>query len=245
MSTNILFIFEGEKTEKQITDSLQKEFFSTENTIITSAYCGEIYQLYKEILGDEDLDTFNLVKEKKANAKRLKKYNRSDFAEIYLFFDYDGHSSTADDEKLKQLLKLFNEETDKGKLYISYPMVESLKHVNINCYNSFRTLNVDCKKNINYKNLVHTECLNELQDFRKYEITIWKQLIEIHLKKMNYIVFDLFEFPQEIISQSTIFSKQLEKHIRNEYPNVAVLSAFPVFIHDYYGNQRTKVLVSN
>ena len=241
MSTNILFIFEGAKTEKQIVNQLQKEFFVIENTIITSVYCGEIYQLYKEISEDEDLDTFNLIKERNQNTELLKGYRRNDFAEIYMFFDYDGHSSIADDEKLSELLAFFDEETDKGKLYISYPMVESLKH--IRCHNSFRDLNVECKKNINYKNLVHAECLNELQDFRKYKIGIWKQLIDTHLKKMNYIVFDLFEFPQEIVSQSAIFSKQIEKHINNECPTVAVLSAFPVFVHGYYGNQRTKELI--
>ena len=241
MSTNILFIFEGAKTERQIVNQLQKEFFITENTIIISVYCGEIYQLYKEISEDKDLDTFNLIKNRNQNAKLLKGYNRNDFAEIYMFFDYDGHSSIADDEKLCELLEFFDEETDKGKLYISYPMVESLKH--ISCHKAFRDLNVECKKNINYKKIVHEECLKELQDFRKYEIRIWKQVIDTHLKKMNHIVFDLFEFPRKIISQSTIFCKQIKKHINNECPTVAVLCAFPIFVHDYYGNEKTKKLL--
>lgn len=56
MATNILFIFEGEKTECQITASLQ-QFFVNENTVIKCAYCGEIYQLYRQISNDEDLDS--------------------------------------------------------------------------------------------------------------------------------------------------------------------------------------------
>ena len=47
-----------------------------------------------------------------------------------MFFDYDGHAPLADDEKIKELLILFNEETSFGKLYISYPMIEALKHIN-------------------------------------------------------------------------------------------------------------------
>ncbi len=176
------------------------------------------------------------------NVDTLKSYKRNDFAEIYLFFDYDGHSDKADDNKLEQLLNFFNEETDKGKLYISYPMAESLKH--IICHESFKDLNVKCKEKINYKELVSKKCLKYLQDFTRYTIDTWKQVIDTHLKKMNYIVCDLFEFPHEITTQSTIFSKQIEKHISKETPMVAVLSAFPVFLHDYYGNRKIKEMIS-
>ena len=81
MSTNILFIFEGEKTEDQVVVNLQK-FFVNENTTIKCAYCGEIYQIYKAISEDEDLDTFNLIKERGQNTDLLKPYYRADFAGI-------------------------------------------------------------------------------------------------------------------------------------------------------------------
>lgn len=242
MSTNILFIFEGARAEEQIVENLQKSFFAVKDKIITtSVYGAEIYQIYKEISADEDLDTFNLIKARNPNKEKLRNFVRNDFAEIFMFFDYEGHSPTADDEKLKELLEFFNNETDKGKLYISYPMVESLKH--ISCHASFRDLNVICKEKIDYKNIVTDNCLKELQDLTRYDINTWKQITETHLKKMNYIVFDLFEFPQKIVSQDLIFSRQIEKYISNEKPTVAVLSAFPVFIHDYYGNQRTRNLI--
>ena len=139
-----------------------------------------------------------------------------------MFFDYDGHSIIADDNKLKQLLEIFDNETDKGKLFISYPMVESLKH--IYCYELFKDVSVRCKEKIGYKDIVHSECLNELRDFTIYTETIWTRLICTHLKKMNYIVSDSFEFTEEIISQSAIFSKQIEKYIGKDVPEVAVLS---------------------
>ena len=34
-----------------------------------------------------------------------------------------------EDEKLKEVLTFFNDETGAGKIYISYPMVESIKHI--------------------------------------------------------------------------------------------------------------------
>ena len=124
---NILFIFEGEKTEKQITDNLTK-YFINENLVVQCAYCANIYKLYKDIIEDEDLDTFLLLKELPNNQEIFSQYNSNDFAEIYMFFDYDGHDTIADDKKVTELLKFFNEETLKGKLFISYPMVEALKH---------------------------------------------------------------------------------------------------------------------
>ena len=241
MSNKILFVFEGSETEKQVVDSLQ-QFFVNEKTktIITCAYCGEIYQIYNEILADEDLDTFHLMKGRIQNIDSLKGYNRGDFAEIYMFFDYDAHSPLANDTKLEELLDFFNEETDKGKLYISYPMVEALKH--ISDYDTFRDLKVECKINIDYKNLVSESCIAYLQDFTRYDRETWVDLLKVHLEKMNYIVNDSCEFPQNIIPQPDIFMKQLEKYI-NIDSTVGVLSAFPLFVHDYYGNKKTKKIV--
>ena len=127
MASNILFVFEGERTEKQIANNLSK-YFIVENSIIHCAYCSDIYLLHKEISEDTDLDTFALLKDKPSNKDILSSYQRNEFAEIYMFFDYDGHATMADDEKIKEVLSFFDEETTSGKLYISYPMVESLKH---------------------------------------------------------------------------------------------------------------------
>lgn len=239
MSTKILFIFEGEKTENQITENLTK-FFINENTIITCAYCSTIYQVYKEILVDDDLDTFTLLKSRLQNQEILKDYYRDDFAEIYMFFDYDGHDIIADDKKLKELLEFFNEETEKGKLYISYPMIESLKH--IVDFNDFKELRVKCKEKINYKELVSKNCINQLQDFTNYKYLTWQKLIETHLFKMNYIVNSAYSFPENIIPQLEVFSNQLEKYI-NIDSTVGVLNSFPVFLHDYYGNNKIKELI--
>lgn len=72
-----------------------------------------------------------------------------------------------------------------------------------------------------------------------YDLDIWKKLISAHLKKMNNIVHHSYEFPKAIVDQLTIFSKQIEKYISVD-KTVAVLSAFPVFLHDYYGNKEMK-----
>ncbi len=236
MLNNILFIFEGTKTEKSITDNLIK-FFVNENTVVTCAYCTTIYKMYSDISADEYLDTFNLVKDIEANKDTLKDYKRSDFAQIFMFFDYDGHATNASDKKLNDLLDFFNEETEKGKLYISYPMVEALKH--IESYDTFRDLKVAFKDFEYYKKIVSDNCIETLKHFQLYNIDTWKIVIKTQLMRMNDIVNDTYQLPNAIIDQLTIFNKQIEKYI-NKDKTVAVLSAFPVFLHDYYGNEELR-----
>jgi hypothetical protein len=240
MANNILFVFEGERTEKQITKSLT-QYFINENTIVQCAYCAEIYQLYRQISNDEDLDTFELLKQIPQNAYLLQAYQRDDFAEIYMFFDYDGHSSIADDEKLKEALAFFNEETEFGRLFISYPMVEALKHFSDSM--DFMNLKVKAKENISYKQIVDKESNNDLKQVTKYSKTVWIQLIELHLKKMNYISNGNNKLPTNLITQSEIFLNQLDKYICKDL-TVAVLSSFPIFIFDYYGIDYILKLVS-
>jgi len=231
MSNHILFVFEGEKTEKQITNNLTK-YFINENTIVQCAFCTDIYRLHREIAEDDDLDTFVLLKNKQQNLVALSGYNRDDFAEIYMFFDYDGHAPLADDEKVKEMLDFFNEETSTGKLFISYPMVEALKHYSDST--DFEQLKVKAKENVKYKNIVHLNSNARLRDYTAYTKEIWIDLIALHLKKMNFITNDEFSLPQENVSQYNIFRKQLEKYI-NVDSTVSVLSSFPIFLFDYYG----------
>lgn len=236
--SNILFVFEGERTEEQLVNSLTKYFFN-ENTLVKCAFCAEIYQLHKAISNDSDLDTFTLLKEIGKNKEILNDFNRDDFAEIYLFFDYDGHSTLANDNSLEEMLELFSEETESGKLLISYPMVEGLKHLSDKI--DFKLLKVNAKENIRYKKIVGSECNPEYLHFSKYSKETWRDLVENHLNKMNYIVNNQFDFPSENYSQTIIFKNQREKYI-NIDSTVSVLSGFPVFIFDYYGTKTLEIL---
>lgn len=270
MSTNILFVFEGKSTEDKIVECLEKHILN-DSVIIKCAYTSDVYQLYREIEKDEDLDIFYLIKERDKDNPIFEKYNGSDFSEIYLFFDYDGQADLASvqdkdgfavktgDSKMKDMLSFFNNETDKGKLYISYPMVEAIRHI-IKSYDDFKDLKVKCKgKNCQYKETCKEQitCEKEphykvkvssdsllLGDYSKYALDTWKNIIETHLCKMNYIVNDTYTFPQKIESQHKIFTKQLEKYINHKCPMVGVLSAFPIFIFDYYGCEKTTKILT-
>lgn len=247
-----LFIFEGARTEDKFVEKLELNFLGKGHAI-KCVYDAEIYQLYRAIKNEGDLflDIVTLLKERSnENAKILEEYSRDSFAYVYLFFDYDAHSTLADDKKITEMLSFFNDETENGMLYISYPMVEAIRHYKD--MESFRTLTVKCKRNncpyINdckdapvcllephYKQFATTDSRPQLANINSYNTSVWQELITAHLSKANYLVNDVFELPSSIIDQVSIFIKQQEKHINKKCPEVAVLSAFPLYVLDYYG----------
>ena len=133
----IAIIYEGEKTEYQLLNNLNKTFFKDISELVPIMFpAGEnIYMLWKQLKKDDfETDLIEVVREYNAEAaKVLQNYQRNDFMEIYLFFDYDGHQNNLGwfDGKatdiLEEMLDTFCEETEFGKLYVNYPMVESLR----------------------------------------------------------------------------------------------------------------------
>ena len=239
MRNKVLFVFEGNKTERQIANSISK-CFPDKAFDVCCTYCTTIYNLYNTIKDDEDLDTFSLLKEMPHNRKVLEPYTRNSFAEIYLFFDYDGHDTLADDDKMSDILDLFNEETEHGRIFINYPMVESLKHISDEI--DFKYLKVKAKKNIKYKKVVSEDGDEKYCYYSKYTSEIWRFLIDEHLKKMNYITNGDYSMPEECISQDIIFNNQRQKYIDVD-STVAVLNSFPIFLFDYYGYETTEKLI--
>lgn len=236
----ILFIFEGKKTEPNIFKNLKKFFLHKKEQNISQdiiiKYGTVIYHLYKDFfiddILDEDLDLVTILKP--TNSKKdIVKTNQ--VSEIYLFFDYDGHAGNACDKKLLEMLKLFDNELDKGKLFVSYPMVEGLKHIKSDI--SFeKTIESSHKK---YKQVVNSNCDKKFIDFNIYTKDCWLYLINQHSKKANFIISNNFDFPLEIIEQLNIFDSQKTKYIDPE-SKVAVLSSFPLFLLNYYGIDKFK-----
>lgn len=233
----ILLILEGEKTEPIIVNNLKKYFLNEKsNTIVKAVYGTVIYKLYKDFFPnnklDEDLELFPLIQEniENLNGDELSNITRDQVSEIYLFFDYDSHATNADDDKLQNMFNLFNNETEHGKLFVSYPMVEAIKHLRDNI--DFK--NVIESSSREYKKIVSLNCNYNLNGLSNLEKKDWNFIIHEHSKKANYIVHNDFNLPNDIIEQNTIFNKQKEKYISVD-KKVAVLASFPLFLLDYYG----------
>jgi len=230
---NVLFVFEGEKSEPKAFTSLQKFFLNEgESTIIHAVFCGEIYSLYHKLKKDEDLELFYLLRNKQQNKDTLANLSLKDISEVYLFFDHDAHATAASEEKLKAMLKFFNEETDNGKLYISYPMVEAIKHFNPNL--SYKNLTAKISENKGYKAFVASDCCPTYKSPQSFSREQWATLIKNNLKKARFIIEEAYEMPTKLIPQEDIFEYQLEKFIKPEN-EVSVLSSIPLFLKEYYG----------
>ncbi|NQY36446.1 MAG: hypothetical protein HRT37_16000 [Alteromonadaceae bacterium] len=222
-----------------------KNFFleDTGKTVIQTSYGHNVYQLYKEMDEDNGLDLIGVVQE--AIKRRgdcdddFFKIDEDKILDIYLFFDYDPHTTNACNNKLNEMLELFNNSQENGMLFVSYPMVEAIRHIkhlepvsvfhplsNLQNYKSFINQKGDDKELINISTVYHNWGL--------YNINIWSSIIHINLKRANELVNDSVNLPDDILSQDDIFENQKRKHIE---PNnlISVISAFPLMLHEYYG----------
>jgi len=239
MKNTLLFLVEGKRAEPAFIRNIGSLFFDNKsNNIIVTPQQGTIYSLYAELAADEDVDVFALIFEKFENQMNNgdEKIEKSNVSELHLFFDYDGHDSAATVEKIEAMLRKFDNETENGKPYISYPMLEANRHISKNSDEINILYNID--EGAEYKKFVNENSHNWCQHPHKFRKSEWREIIEKHLFRANCLVNDRNHRPDatEIatLSQYNIFRKQLEKHI-NTNKQVAALGGIPFFLGEYFG----------
>jgi hypothetical protein len=235
MSNTILFVFEGERTEPEIFENMKRYYFQDKtNSYLIATYNTHIYDLYDKISSDSFQDIIELLRIK--NSQILKDIKRDDVDQVYLFFDYDGQANNAADDKIYEMLEFFNNETENGKLFISYPMVESLIDMDGLCDCNEERSKVLAKHNIEYKKFVNKA--SPIKFFSRMRKDDWEKIIKKSVLKANSIVKDEYIKPEYSVfltfDQLVIFSKQLSRFI-HPLAKVAILCSFPMFILDYYG----------
>ncbi len=251
----ILFVFEGEKREPRIFNSLRQLYFKAES-IVCFTFGTSFHSLFKQ-LKENDWDLFYILRQtyRQRNDKTLEGYLESSFSEIYLFFDYDFHISDKQirlskwNNELDEMLSFFNHESDNGKLYISYPMVEAIRYTKQlpdSDYNSYTIKREECRrfKQIAAKfsfypglNFIDIATNNNTDEVKQN----WQELKDQNIKKANFICHGINAYPvsKAMISQQNIFHNQLLKYVSQDDCSVSILSAFPIFLYDYL-----KLLVS-
>lgn len=251
----ILFVFEGEEREPNVYKTIERLFFPRQNDNIVCSFGNNLYALYKEMIdldGDGDIVTVLKTKLGERGDTKLQELRSSDFSEIFLFFDYDfQHSLLSLDEinqRVDEMLALFNEETENGKLYINYPMVESIRYTRELPDDNYVNYIVSREECRNFKRL--TNEFSFYGDFshilfRKDEIPSkerylmiqdnWRSLRQMNVCKANWIVNGRNEIPlnKEDINQLAIFEGQKQKFV-NTIESVAVLNSFPLFLFEYF-----------
>jgi len=244
MSTKIAVIYEGVKAEKEIFENISKHFFSsnTEIAVFSFPADGNIYMLWERLKADEfETDVISVVKEmcNIDGDERVENLKSSDFSEIYLFFDYDIHNNNLKKEHrkidiLSEMFQTFNNETEYGKLYISYPMVESIKDISFEKreYNNFY---ITIDESADYKMLV-----NGSQDYASYKkITkeMWIAACDASRKQASLIVLhkkicDYLQFISSV-TQDKIYEAQKNNFVKDN-GCIAILNSLPLFLLEYF-----------
>lgn len=264
----ILFVFEGQRSEPKLFEALKELFFPKRVEQFVCTYNSNIYSLYShlakhDVFQDENVESsgrtvsiLNTILQKKGD-DTLANILEAEISEIFLFFDYDFHESRLsleeNNDHLNEMLEYFNDETGNGKLYINYPMIESIKYhkelPDVNFLN-YTIPRIDCKQ---FKNTAHEFSYyksleyilishNPNENIEKQILRIgiarknWKHLIDMNVSKANFICNSSTSYPDKKsdIQQSRIFSNQLLKYVNTEQCCVAILNAFPLFIYDYF-----------
>lgn len=246
-----VFIVEGEAREPLIIDNISKVFFVHGNFKIITLPAGEnIYMLWKKLKDDDfETDVIEVLRESnKEIRKQLSGLTRDNFSEVYLFFDYDVHQNNlreADDKDvIDQMLESFDNETENGKLYISYPMVEALRDFEPGICGNKDNCFVMVSELGDYKNVSASHSCNPR--FREYNFDIWREVIDVFAMKLSCLCgqADTFQYEQYV---ETINPRKIQKLEEKEFQQnrVFVLSAFPEFLVDYFGIKLWKTCVKH
>ena len=250
----ILFVFEGAEREPRIFKTLERLFFGKEERLVCS-FGNNIYELYRQLRDfDGEGDIVSILREN--NAQLPSGVKSSDFSEIYLFFDYDFQNTNLTleemNERLREMQELFDNETDNGKLYISYPMVESLcytKQLPDEHFAEYAISRSDCM-NRPFKDYAREFSFYGSLDFvelpdsghrrpGKREVARirqnWIWLVQQHTSKANYMCNGENSMPlnKEIVAQPRIFMAQCENYL-SDGERIAVLNGFPLFLFEYF-----------
>lgn len=259
---NVVFIVEGEKLDVRIMEEICTIFTPSINKEIL-VYKTNIYALYNQLKKDEfATDIIEVLKEKN-DEKDLSALSSENVSEVYLFFDFDGHhyQDRSNSEKIVldeigEMLQCFNNETENGKLYLSYPMIESIFHLNNDDLDKGKNLTLKTFHAFSGKtdNGKHYKKMQGVVDSR-YKITknfsYSKQDWDFISHYFLCCLMNLFEQKrfveyneyQQLISSETIFEQQKKKYIIN-LKKILVLNGYPQFIIDYFGKALYEKLVA-
>lgn len=275
----ILFIFEGGDREPALYKTMKYLFLSDsiKGDIIVS-YCSNIYSLYQKMKDldafDENIDSADIVmvlKEQLANSQsqqdELSKIESCDsISEVYLFFDYDLKrtdelnklSVEEQNSQIRELLDYFDNETEHGKLFIDYPMVESIRYFKKELpdedyatyvtdmfigkafkkeaaetfYPSLQFITFNLNKSNELKIPLTKEKELDLEKINRVKSN-WLFIKDLNVKKANYICSGTNDFPEikDKINQQNIFTGQIEKYLPDG--KIAILNSFPLFLYEY------------
>ena len=269
---NILFIVEGEQLEPEVISRIGEVYGLRCDITSVCTNIHILYQQLKKDEGYSDvipvlreilrtrlasLENNKTSKEQQRRIRRaqedLAKLERP-FASVYLVFDSELHHRSNDSlaplevieknvAELREMLDFFDNETDQGKLYVNYPMMETYR----DCDDFFddgyrdRLVSLDIlfgrTPAKGYKSLVASRRLANVRS-RQISEAQFNRLTCMNVFKLNWMKNYIWSKPQydeflEQSSQNVIL--ELEHESCRNLKAVAVLNTLLFFIIDYKG----------
>jgi len=242
----VIFIYEGVKAEENLLGNMVDIFFSAKAdiSILKCPADGNIYMLWTRLKKDDfETDVVNVLKEMSAIAKeRLKDIRASDISEIYLFFDYDGHNDNIpkeyrNEDILEEMLQTFNNETELGKLYVSYPMIESIKEIDIKT-RDYKRLYVSLDEISGYKQSCFSQ--PDFNNYSRIKEKYWIAACDASLKRASLLVqykeLCTYDYFINNLGQENLYFHQKRNYIANNHV-LCILNSVPLFLLEYYGEE--------
>lgn len=261
----ILFVFEG-KDDSNVFKTIEHLFFEKNKERLICCFNQNIYELFR-LMQESDFteDIVSVIRDRRhfPDGNPLADVNDvADISEVYLFFDYDFQNKNITLEEanlqIRDLLNFFNNEDENGKLYINYPMLESLRCTNELPDTNYWQYTVNRERCNDFKNWITLEYpFYKSMDFavlpvnkKKGDLRIkkvspeqknklkqnWQHLKTQNVSKANFICTGNNEMPakKDDVAQNVIFQNQLEKYVNTKECCVSILNAFPLFLYEYF-----------
>lgn len=260
----IVFIYEGISAEEKLLHNMYQTFLEEfyEVDIFRLPADGNIYMLWKRLVDDEfETDVLAVLKEMSAEARdriEEKKLKASEISEIYLFFDYDGHAAKFSEETiheanelckkhgmqeiknkrdlLERMLCIFSNETEEGKLFVSYPMIEAIKEIDAQSA-SYKKLYIPLADIDKYKHSFQEK--SDYADYSALDKRMWYAACLASIKQASLITrfceqCTYNEFINNI-KQYDIYQAEKNYYINNADERLlAVLNSVPLFLIEYF-----------
>lgn len=199
-----------------------------------------MYSKKKKVIFKFETNVVDVLKEMSATAKeRLHNCKASEFSEIYLFFDYDGHNDNIPKEYrhmdiLGEMLETFNNETELGKLYVSYPMIEAIKEIDRKT-KDYKNLYLPLHEIAAYKQSVYSQ--SDYNNYNHMEEEHWLTACEASRKRaallVNYSCSCTYDYFIHNLGQERLYFYQ-KKHYINNGRLLCILNSVPLFFLEYY-----------
>lgn len=222
--------------------------------LVKIVFSSNIYSLYGRLKDDEDfLDVVEVLKELHKEDVELQDLDRESVSQVFLFFDLDIHGLAQpieqSCEQLDELLNFFDNETENGKLFLSYPMVEV---VNI-CDRSNGLMSEDRKlfkicdcEGDGFKHFVNNLNRDSKTICRANCRENWLIICKANYEKAKWLMHLSSEESFSILDQmqqAAILQHQQKLIKQNNV--VATLSAFPFFLLEYVGVGKIQRMLNN